>query len=113
MLSPEQVDDLVPDEESLYVIRLVTYGGVIVTTYHVSLEPMFFEHEKTIVPSGNYQMLFRFHVAFTINIRIPSVSVSTYPLVRISQHGDFVCGYITQMVGVVIAHNNGRCDYNV
>jgi len=46
------VDGLIPDAAHLFVIRLVTYGNVVVTTYHVDREPMFFEHEGKLVPSG-------------------------------------------------------------
>ncbi len=51
-LSRREVDDLVPDADPLYVIHLVTYGGVIVTTYHVKRDPMFFKHKEKLVPSG-------------------------------------------------------------
>ena len=51
-LTREQVDRLIPDAEPVFIICLVTYGGVVMTTYHVNLEPMFFEHEEKLVPSG-------------------------------------------------------------
>ena len=51
-LLPEQLEDLLPSYIPLFVVRLVTYGGVIVTTYHVDGEPLFFEHGVRLLPSG-------------------------------------------------------------
>ena len=51
-LTWEQVDSLIPDAMLGFIICLVTCGSVVVTTYHVNLEPMFFEHEEKLVPSG-------------------------------------------------------------
>ncbi len=51
-LLPEHLEDLLPSYIPLFVVRLVTYGGVIVTTYHTDGEPLFFEHGVRIVPSG-------------------------------------------------------------
>ena len=45
-LTWEQVDSLIPDAKPVFIICLVTYGGVVVTTYHVNLEQMFLEHEE-------------------------------------------------------------------
>ena len=46
------MDSLIPDAKLVFIISLVTYGGVVMTMYHVNLEPMFFEHEEKLVPSG-------------------------------------------------------------
>ena len=51
-LTVQSVEDLIPDKVPLFMIRIVTKEGVIVMTYHVNLEPMFFQHGKTLVPSG-------------------------------------------------------------
>ena len=49
-LTREQVDSLTPDAKPVFIICLVIYGGVVVTTYHVNLEQMFSEHEEKLVP---------------------------------------------------------------
>ena len=51
-LTWEQVDSLIPDAKLVFIICLVTYGGVVMTMYHVNLEPMFLEHEEKLVSSG-------------------------------------------------------------
>lgn len=52
VLTTEQVDELIPDNVPMFVVKVVTYGGVGVTTYHVKMQPLFFEHRKKLVPSG-------------------------------------------------------------
>ena len=51
-LTWEQVDSLIPDAKLVFIICLITYGGVVMTMYRVNLEPMFFKHEEKLVPSG-------------------------------------------------------------
>ena len=51
-LTREQVDSLIPDTKPVFIICLLTYASVAMMTYHVNLEPMFFEHEEKLVPSG-------------------------------------------------------------
>ena len=56
-LLPEHLEDLLPSYIPLFVVRLVTYGGVIVTTYHADGEPLFFEHGVRLLPSGKANIL--------------------------------------------------------
>ena len=51
-LAPEQLEDLLPSKIPLFVIRLVTFGGVVVTTYHTEGDPIFFDHASGVCPSS-------------------------------------------------------------
>lgn len=56
-LTPEHLEDLLPSKIPLFVIRLVTFGGVVVTTYHTEGDPIFFDHASGACPSSEYALI--------------------------------------------------------
>lgn len=51
-LSPEQVAELVPNKEELNVIRIHSHKGEAITVYVNHRNPILFEAEKVLYPTG-------------------------------------------------------------
>lgn len=52
-LSAEQLSEVVPNKEELNVIKLYTHKGDAITVYANSRNPVMFEMEKTLYPTGD------------------------------------------------------------
>ena len=51
-LSEGDMSDIIPNKEEMTVTRIVTHSGQNITFYSVNGEPVFFESEKKILPTG-------------------------------------------------------------
>lgn len=53
-LSQDEISELVPNKEEISVMRLMTHSGQNITVFCLSGEPIFFEVDKRVIPTGNY-----------------------------------------------------------
>lgn len=54
-LSQDEISELIPNKEEISVMRLMTHSGQNITVFCLSGEPIFFEVEKRVIPTGNSQ----------------------------------------------------------
>lgn len=52
-LSQDEISELIPNKEEISVMRLMTHSGQNITVFCLSGEPIFFEVEKRVIPTGN------------------------------------------------------------
>ena len=55
-LSQDEITEIIPNKEEISVMRLMTHSGQNVTVFCLSGEPIFFEVEKKVFPTGGYDM---------------------------------------------------------
>ena len=53
-LSQDKITEIIPNKEEISVMRLMTHSGQNVTVFCLSGEPIFFEVEKKVFPTGKY-----------------------------------------------------------
>ena len=53
-LSQDEISEIIPNKEEISVMRVMTHSGQNVTVFCLDGEPIFFEVEKRIFPTGNY-----------------------------------------------------------
>ena len=64
-LSQDELSEIIPNKEEITVMRIMTHSGQNVTVYCLNGEPMFFEIEKRVIPTGS--TLYKHSVYFIIN----------------------------------------------
>ena len=52
-LSQDEISEIIPNKEEISVMRIMTHSGHNVTVFCLSGEPIFFEMEKTVIPTGD------------------------------------------------------------
>ena len=52
-LSQDEISELIPNKEEISVMRVMTHSGQNITVFCLSGEPIFFEVEKRVIPTGN------------------------------------------------------------
>lgn len=54
-LSADELSELVPNKEEINVVKIYAHKGEAVTLYVLHKNPLFFELEKRLYPTGNNQ----------------------------------------------------------
>lgn len=56
-LSQEMLSEIIPNKEDMTVMRIMSHSGQNVTVYCLSGEPVFYEIERRIFPTGTNQSI--------------------------------------------------------
>ena len=56
-LSQDDIQELIPNKEEITVMKVLTHSGHNIPVYFLNGEPMFFEMDRQVIPSGNYHII--------------------------------------------------------
>lgn len=54
-LTQDELGEIIPNKEEITVMKIMTHSGQNVTGYCLNGDPIFFEIEKRVIPSGTFK----------------------------------------------------------